>query len=273
MDERERKVVLITGASSGIGRAAAARFVAAGYRVFGTSRTPQQNEAGVEMLPLDVRDDASVSACRDAVLEAAGRIDVLVSNAGEMVFGPVEEVSLEDARSMFETNLWGAARMVNAVLPSMRTQRRGAIVLVGSVAATVAIPMNGFYAASKAALARYAEALRHEALHLGVRISLVEPSDYRTRFWESARIVAPTISDYADLRRRVLDEVRRMIAVAPVPDAVGAAIYEAAESTDPAATIRVGPAARRLPQMRAFMPARIFESGLRRKFGLLPART
>lgn len=179
-----KPVVLVTGASSGIGRVTAEHFDAAGYRVFGTSRTPgaTSHRAGVHMLPLDVRGESSVRTCVDNVQAEAGRIDVLVSNAGHMVFGPAEEVPLEDARAMFDTNFWGAARVVNAVLPRMRDRGAGHVVLVGSIAAIAAIPMNAFYAASKSALARYAEALRHETARFGIHVVLVEPADFRTGF-------------------------------------------------------------------------------------------
>ena len=203
MENHSKKVVLVTGASSGIGRVAAQRFAEAGHTVFGTSRAPGAGgPQGVSMLALDVADAASVEACVGAVLAEAGRIDVLVSNAGRMVFGPAEEVPLAEAQQMFETNFWGAARLVNAVLPAMRTRGRGHVVFVGSVAASVAIPLNAYYAASKAALARYSEALRQEVQHLGVRVTLVEPGDVRTRFWESARVVPSQIPAYASLRAR-----------------------------------------------------------------------
>ncbi len=175
------RVVLVTGASSGSGRSAAETFAARGWRVFGTSRTPRA-ETGlanrVTMLPLDVRDDEAPRACVEEVTRRAGRLDVLVNNAGIMLFGPAEEVPLAAAQALFETNFWGAVRMVNAALPVLRRQRSGHIVNVGSVAGTTAIPMNGFYAATKHALAGYTEALRHEVHALGVRVALVEPSDF-----------------------------------------------------------------------------------------------
>lgn len=263
------KVILVTGASSGIGRVAAARFREAGHTVFGTSRTPHAGGPdGVTMLPLDVGDAASVEACAGAVLAAAGRIDVLVSNAGRMVFGPAEEVPLAEAQQMFEANFWGAARLVNAVLPSMRSAGRGHVVLVGSIAASVAIPLNAFYAASKAALARYAEALRQETRHLGVRVALVEPGDVRTRFWESARLVRARIPAYAPVRERVLAALQPLLAGAIDPGEVASAVVLAASADAPAPVYRVGSSARRIPWMRALMPAGSFEQGLRRRFGL-----
>jgi NAD(P)-dependent dehydrogenase (short-subunit alcohol dehydrogenase family) len=260
------KVVLVTGASSGIGRATAERFAADGHTVFGTSREPHPVGA-VRMLRLDVSDDASVRACVDEVLAAAGRLDVLVSNAGQMVFGPIEEVPLDSARRMFDVNFWGAARVVAAALPSLRASR-GHAVLVGSVAGSVAVPLNGFYAASKAALGRYAEALRHETAHLGVRVSLIEPADFRTAFWTNAEVVPATIGAYRPVRERVLRALRILVDAAPAPTPVAEAVVRIASLERPPPVVRVGTMARRLPALRALLPAMVFEAGVRRRFGL-----
>ena len=220
------------------------------------------------MLPLDVRDEAAVRTCVDNVQAEAGRIDVLVSNAGHMVFGPAEEVPFEDARAMFDTNFWGAVRVVNAVLPRMRERGGGHVVLVGSIAAIVAIPMNAFYAASKSALARYAEALRHETARFGVHVVLVEPADFRTDFWKNAYVVPERFHAYAELRERVLGALRPLLDAAPEPIPVASAILKCAESDRPPRVIRVGAMARRVARMRDFMPERLFDRGLRRRFGL-----
>jgi NAD(P)-dependent dehydrogenase (short-subunit alcohol dehydrogenase family) len=220
------------------------------------------------MIPLDVEDTASVEACVGAVLDRAGRLDVLVSNAGRMVFGPAEEVPLAEAQRMFETNFWGTARLVDAVLPAMRARGGGHVVVVGSVAAGVTIPLNAFYAASKAALTRYTEGLRHEVRHLGVRVALVEPGDVRTRLWDDGRVVPPRIPAYAALRERVLAGIGPLRASAITPGEVAAAIVEAAEAEAPEPVYRVGAMARRLPWMRVLMPAWVFEEGLRRRFGI-----
>jgi len=111
-----------------------------------------------------------VRGCIDWVLAEAGRLDVLVNNAGRLVWGPVEEVPLSVAQRMFEANFWGAARMVNAVLPGMRARHQGRVIVVSSVASWVTVPLNGYYSASKAALSRYAEALRHELLAVEDRV-------------------------------------------------------------------------------------------------------
>lgn len=146
-----QRVVLITGASSGVGQSAARLLAQRGYKVFGTSRNPASAESipAVEMLPLDVRADDSVRACVEAVSSGAGRLDVLINNAGHELAGAVEEVSLAEARDQFETNFFGVVRMVNAVLPSMRQQKGGHIINVGSLSGLSPIPFLGIYSASK----------------------------------------------------------------------------------------------------------------------------
>jgi NADP-dependent 3-hydroxy acid dehydrogenase YdfG len=259
------RVVVVTGASSGIGEATAAAFAAQGWRVFGTCRR-ERSAPGVTMLSLDVRDDEGPRRVVEEVRRQAGRVDALVNNAGVMLFGPAEEVPLDDARAMFETNFWGVARMVNAVLPVMRSEGSGVIVNVGSVAGTTAIPMNGFYAAAKHALAGYTEALRHEVRAQGVRVALVEPGDVRTGLWREGSVVPPRIDAYATLRERVVRAMSEAGAHAPGPRAVAHAIVRVAESDAPALHNPVGAWARALPRMKAWMPPSMFERGVRRRF-------
>jgi NADP-dependent 3-hydroxy acid dehydrogenase YdfG len=149
-----QKVVLITGASSGVGQSAARLLSQKGYKVFGTSRDPARAEVipTVEMLALDVRTDDSVLACVKAVANQVGRIDVLVNNAAYELAGALEEISLEEAKAQFETNFFGVVRMVKAVLPSMRQQEQGQIINVSSLSGVSSIPSMGMYSASKFAL-------------------------------------------------------------------------------------------------------------------------
>jgi NAD(P)-dependent dehydrogenase (short-subunit alcohol dehydrogenase family) len=220
------------------------------------------------MLPLDVEQDESVRACVGTVLSEAGHLDVLVSNAGRLVFGPSEEVPLAEAQRLFETNLWGTVRMVNAVLPGMRARRTGRLILIGSMAAWVALPFNGFYAASKAALGRYAEALRHETMHLGLRVSLVEPSEIATPFWKNALHPPTRLSDYAPIHDGLHRTLKAMFGSAPPPEALAATIEKIASRADPDPVYRFGGLSRRMPWMRVMLPARFFERGLRKNFGL-----
>ncbi|MGH3242236.1 MAG: SDR family oxidoreductase [Spirillospora sp.] len=165
--------VLVTGASSGIGRATARLFADRGARVFGTSRHARLDEREVRMVRLDVGSPESVRRCVDEVLAAGGGIDVLVNNAGIMLEGFAEETAPDDAAAVMDVNFFGTVRVTHAVLPGMRARRQGRIINVGSLAAWVGEPGEAFYAASKAALARYTEALRHEVWHLGIHVTLV----------------------------------------------------------------------------------------------------
>src|SRR5947209_10083990 len=184
MEAKTGRVALVTGASSGIGEAAARALVSAGFTVYGTSRraTAGEKRGEVVFLPLDVTDDESVSDVVREVLDRSGRIDVLVNNAGLGVAGAAEESSLEQARALFDTNLFGAIRMTRAVLPHMREQRSGRIINVSSIVCLIPVPYMALYAASKHALEGYSESIDHEVREHGVRVLLVEPGFTKTSF-------------------------------------------------------------------------------------------
>ena len=143
----EKKVALVTGASSGIGQATAQILSQQGFTVYGTSRSefPSAASGGVKLIPLDVRSDTSVARCVERVLDEVGRIDVLVNNAGHLIAGAIEEFTIERAQAQFDTNLWGTVRMTRAVLPGMRSQHGGHIINVTSIVGLVAMAYWGFY--------------------------------------------------------------------------------------------------------------------------------
>lgn len=230
-----RDVALVTGASSGIGRAIAARLAGDGCLVFGTSRNPAKATAlpGVTLLPLDVTDDASVSALVRTVLEQAGRIDVLVNNAGVAVVGAVEEVPLSLAHQQFETNYFGVLRMIQAVLPAMRSQGAGHIINVGSVAGHVAMPFAGQYTATKFALEGLSEALRHEVAAFGIKVALVEPGFFKTELIGVATAPSETLGAYDTARTRVHARIRAIEDAAPPPAAVADLVLRLARNPDP----------------------------------------
>src|SRR6058998_116150 len=164
------RVALVTGASSGIGEAAARALAAAGFTVYGTSRKAVAGEelGGVVFLPLDVTDDDSVAGAVREVLDRSGRVDVLVNNAGIGIAGAAEESSIEQARALFDTNLFGSIRMTRAVLPQMREQGSGRVINVSSVLGLVPAPFASLYAATKHAMEGYSESLDHEVREYGV---------------------------------------------------------------------------------------------------------
>ena len=182
MTNGPRRVVLITGASSGIGRATAELLAGRGYQVFGGVRAAATTRplAGVELVPLDVRDEASVKACVEEVRSRAGRIDVLINNAGVNLVGAVEETSIGQAQALFDTNVIGVLRMIQAVLPGMRRQGAGLIVNISSILGFIPAPFMGVYASTKHAIEGLSESLDHEVRAFGIRVVLIEPHYIRT---------------------------------------------------------------------------------------------
>ncbi|MGH9093523.1 MAG: SDR family NAD(P)-dependent oxidoreductase, partial [Acidimicrobiales bacterium] len=183
------RVILVTGASAGIGRACADRLHGAGWSVVGASRRGT-SPGGWTPAAMDVDRDDSVDHGVAAVVAAHGRLDAVVAAAGWGLAGPAEATTVGDAKAQFETNLWGAVRVVRAALPAMRRQGAGRIVLVSSIGGVVAIPFQAFYSAGKFALEGYAEALAYEVAPFGVAVTLVEPGNVRTDFTASRRVVA-----------------------------------------------------------------------------------
>ena len=178
------KTALVTGASSGIGEATAERLAKAGYKAYGTSRRGALvGQRSFEMLPLDVTSDESVEATVSEVLRLEGRIDVLVNSAGFSVApAGAEESSIEQARSIFDTNFFGIVRMIRAVVPHMRHQGGGRIINIGSVLGFLPMPYMALYAATKHAIEGYSESLDHELRTRGIRISVIEPAYTKTQF-------------------------------------------------------------------------------------------
>ena len=259
------KVALVTGASSGFGQATAALLVAQGFRVFGTSRAPAHNEASsVELLPLDVRSETSVQTCVQTILERSGRIDLLVNNAGFAQAGALEETSLEEAQAQFDTNVFGVLRMLKAVIPVMRKQGSGQIITVSSLLGAVAMPYLGLYAASKFALEGMIEGLSDELRPFHIKVSLVEPTFFRTKF--DARPPAASLAAYASARQSMMRFVRQAVEQGPDPEQVARRIVQLATSVDPPLRSYVGPRANLLVALRHWLPSRLFERVRRRVF-------
>lgn len=184
------RVVLITGAASGIGRACAEHLVARGHVVYGGDRSEATYTTSVRPLMMDVNDDLSVEAAVSHIIGEEGRIDVLVNNAGFGVAGSIEDTSMEEARAQLETNFFGPLRVIRAVLPHMRSQASGMIVSVASIGGLIALPFQGLYSASKFALEGLSEALRMELRPFGIGVVVLEPADCQTGFTAARRLVA-----------------------------------------------------------------------------------
>jgi NAD(P)-dependent dehydrogenase (short-subunit alcohol dehydrogenase family) len=266
------RVALVTGASSGIGEAAARELVGARFTVYGTSRkaVPGEQRDGVTFLPLDVTDDASVAAAVGYVLARSGHIDVLVNNAGFGVAGAAEESSVEQARALFETNVFGLMRVTRAVLPVMRAQGSGRIINVSSIVGLIPVPFMALYASSKHALEGYSESLDHEVREHGVRVLLVEPGFTKTAFDTNLATADEPLPLYAR-RRELLDEQLAIaVQAGDEPSLVGRAVVAAATDKRPKLRYPTGTLARRVSKARRYVPAPMFDRQIR-KLNQLPA--
>lgn len=263
-----QQVILVTGASSGIGAAIAERLVKAGHRVYGTGRSAAgETLGGVRMLPLDVRDEASVRACVDQLLAAEGHLDVLVNNAGFLVAGAIEEIAIEQAVAQFDTNFFGLARMVNAVLPSMRERRQGKIINISSLAGMVPVPFWGYYNASKFAVEGYSETLRMELDPLGIRVAMVEPGAIKTPFYAQPASTT-ALAVYSPWRDRALRTMSGFEQKAPGPEVVAAKVARLVEQRRPRLRNRVTREASLFSFLRWLLPAGAYERGIRSGFNL-----
>jgi NAD(P)-dependent dehydrogenase (short-subunit alcohol dehydrogenase family) len=265
------RVVLITGASSGIGRATAELLAARGYKVFGGVRAPTSTRplAGVELVPLDVRDDVSVKACIEKVRSRAGRIDVLINNAGVNLVGAVEETSISQAQALFDTNVIGVLRMIQAVLPGMRRQGAGLIINISSIVGFLPAPFMGVYAGTKHAVEGLSESLDHEVRAFGIRVVLIEPPYTRTNLDASAAQAEGPIDAYAPQRQRTAAVITHNTDTAPEPKVVAEEVLRAIEG--PHRMRRPIGQAALLSWLRRLLPARLFEPGLRKAFALDPS--
>jgi NAD(P)-dependent dehydrogenase (short-subunit alcohol dehydrogenase family) len=266
----EASVALVTGASSGIGQATARRLASAGYKVYGTSRRgAHAAERAFEMLPLDVTSDGSVEAAVGEVMRLAGRIDVLVNNAGFGVApAGAEESSIEQARSIFETNFLGIVRMTRAVVPHMRHQGGGRIINIGSVLGFLPMPYGALYAATKHAIEGYSESLDHELRTWGIRVSVIEPAYTKTQF--DANLLEPDskLDEYREVRAALANKVKQVIGSGDEPGAVADVVLEAASAARPKLRYPAGGLANRLRLLRRFAPAGLLDSAIRKDLGL-----
>ncbi|MDK9705241.1 MAG: oxidoreductase [Sulfuritalea sp.] len=267
MKKNDQAVALVTGASSGIGEATALRLAQAGYKVFGTSRRgASASPASFEMLPLDVTSDASVKAVVADVIRRAGRLDLLVNNAGfNVAVGGAEESSIQQAQDIFDTNFFGMVRMSLAVVPHMRQQGSGRIINIGSVLGFMAMPYMALYAATKHAIEGYSESLDHELRTMGIRVSVIEPGFMKTAIDANSRDADAKLDAYRDVRIAMDRRLKEMLEVAEAPDVVADTVLKAASAASPKARYTVGTAAARLRLMHTLLPASLLDAGIRKQ--------
>lgn len=263
-----QKVVVITGASSGIGEATARLLAQNGFKVFGGVRNPNRANSipGVRFGTVDVNDDTSVTNFVEWVLSETGKIDVLINNAGVSLVGPVENTSTAEAQRVFDTNVFGPLRMIRAALPSMRAARSGLIINVSSVLGFLPAPFMGLYASSKHALEGLSESLDHEIREFNVRVILLEPTFTNTKLDVNAAHTEAPLGVYETQAYATVEAVQAQIKSAPSPQAVATKILAAINGPyrmrQPA-----GGNATLLSRLRRFMPATAVDKSLRKTFG------
>ena len=269
MTPSSHPVALITGASSGIGRASALALAKVGYRVFGTSRKPMTAPAnGITMLVADVTDDTSVQALIAEVMAATGRIDLLVNNAGYALSGAAEESSIGQVQALFETNFHGVVRVTNAVLPIMRAQGVGRILNVGSVLGLIPGPFGAYYAASKHAIEGYSESLDHEVRPFGIRVAVIEPWATKTSIEANSPQGDRPVAAYARTIARYRTAFDAAMVAGDTAEDVAATIAAAARDRSPRLRYPSGKAARQTSFARRFLPRSLFDRTLRKQFNI-----
>lgn len=264
------KIALVTGASSGIGETTAERLATAGYKVYGTSR--RAADAGrrpFQMLSLDVTREESVQAAVSEVIRLDGRIDLLVNNAGFSIApAAAEEASIEQAKSIFDTNFFGIVRMTCAVLPHMRGQGSGRILNIGSVLGFLPAPYMALYSATKHALEGYSESLDHELRTRGIRVSVIEPAYTRTPFNEHLLEADALMDEYREARVALTKRLKEVLAVADDPAVVADVVVKAAAASAPKLRYTAGKVAGRVRVLRRFAPAALMDAGIRKDLQL-----
>jgi NAD(P)-dependent dehydrogenase (short-subunit alcohol dehydrogenase family) len=261
------RVALITGASSGIGAACAARLAADGHRVFGTTRgTKPGAPASIEWLTLDVRDEASVADGVAQVIETAGRIDVLVNNAGIGIAGAVEDTAPDDLVRQLDTNLLGPLRVLRAVVPHMRERGSGRIVQISSLAGRIGVPFQGAYSASKFALEGLSESLALELRPFGIDVVLVQPGDVRSGFgaartWTAAARANPLYRERAARAVAAMEQAER---AGPPPERVAHLVARIVTARRPRLRyVCATPLERSALLLQRLLPGRVFEAIVR----------
>jgi NAD(P)-dependent dehydrogenase (short-subunit alcohol dehydrogenase family) len=275
------KAVLITGCSTGIGRATALRLAGSGWTVYATARRPETiadlEPAGVRTLALDVTDETSMSAAVTAVEQAEGAVGVLINNAGYSQSGAVETVPMESVRRQFETNVFGVVRLTQLVLPRMRAQRWGRIVNVGSMGGRLTFPGGGHYHATKYALEALSDALRFELAGFGIAVVLLEPGLITTEFGEAAAGAMAEVSSGGDegpytafnaavgaLTKGAYEGPMRRLGGGP--DKVARAIERAIGARRPPARMTLTPSAKLMIGTRRLLSDRAWDAAMRRQF-------
>ena len=266
-----QKVVFITGASSGIGKAIGEYLHHKNFIVFGTSRNPLKVDNSLfPLVQLDVRDSNSIASAATEVIEKAGRIDVLINNAGVGITGPLEEIPSEEIRNNFETNLFGPIEVMKTVLPQMRIQNKGLIINITSIAGYMGLPYRSVYSSSKGALGLITEALRMEVKSFGIHITNVAPGDFATNI-AAGRYHAPVLkgSAYETTYGATLNEMNTHVDSGSHPNEMAEAIYKIINTSNPKIHYKVGAFMQKFSiVLKRILPDKVYEKMLMNHYKL-----
>ena len=263
-------VVLITGASSGMGLATALHLHEKGYRVYGTARRPEKYEVPFALLAMDYTDEESIRAVAREVLDREGRIDVLINNAGRGMIGPLAETPTDDLRALYQTNVFGPVKLIQEVLPSMHARGQGLIINISSIAGFAGLPFRGTYSSSKAAVMILSETLRFELHGSGIRVTDIAPGDFRTGI-AAKRFYAPNRpgSPYNEIYQRILDQIDNEVDKGLPPEMMAHLIEKIIRTPRPKMQYRIGPWMQKLlPTAKVLLPQRLFEKVILKMYGL-----
>lgn len=259
----DKKVVLITGGSSGLGKAIGTYLASKGFKVYGTARNPKNypDFDAFELIPLDVKQPDSVQNAVSSVISKEDRLDILINNAGVGITGPIEETPHEEILNVFDINFNGPVHMMKAVLPQMRKQGGGLIINVTSIAGFMGLPFRGYYSASKGALGIVTEALRMETKSFGISITNLAPGDFATNI-AAGRYHAPVVkgSAYEEVYQKSLDLMNEHVDSGGDPADVAKKVHEIIQSKNPKIHQPVGEFMQRLSLLlKRILPGKVYE--------------
>lgn len=248
------KNILVTGASSGFGLLLANELHKRGYKVIGTSRSPEKIQSAVpfKMLALDITDDNSIKDFSKHLFTEIKQLDVLINNAGFYLSGLAEETTISQGKQQLDTNFWGTVMLTNELLPYFRNQRFGKIITVGSIMGLISLPGGAYYAASKHALEGYFKALRFELNEFNIKVSMVEPVGFKTNIITNSKVAENKISDYDKYRTTLEDYTKDLFSKSEEPTAVVGTLLKLVENENPQFNNPVGKGSSLFPAIQYF---------------------
>lgn len=271
------KVVLVTGASSGIGKITAEFLAQKGFKVYGTCRNPTivqkdsiSKKSNFELLALDLNKKDTIKSAIDTLLKKEGRIDILINNAGTGVTGPIEETPSQEIQKAFDTILFGAIEVMKAVLPAMREQKYGLIINITSIGGYMGLPFRGIYSAAKGALENITETIRMEVKEFGIRVTNLAPGDFATNI-ASRRYHTPVFEDsvYKKLYQKNIDLMDAHVDKGNDPIEIAKQIYKIIQTPEPKIHYKVGSVMQKFSiVLKRILPDKIYENMIMKYYGM-----